>query len=704
MDKKIYIESIECSGCGPIEKLSLTPAPLTLIYGENEAGKTTLVENLLSVLFFRSRSEEKKLRESLKGTMKVSVRGLEDTGILFKGSHRGKRLEDYLPGDDKNFSHDLLPLLYVRASETALGESPGGVEGRDLQGLVSEQRLIESLYKKLSGETGYIYMEGGRLGTEKKIGPWKNLEEMKQRINRLAATAEEFASALSERGVQALEEKIKGLEKEKRDLEHGRRHRAFELAAVIKKISADPLVEGKKYITELEILAGEYAVKIKELASRRERLKKIKWNEGDLQWLKAAEAAWIAGTSPGTALGQKILLALGGLCAVALPVVYSFFKPMVVPVIAVTSLVVFMVILFTVFSPPGSGTSAEELRAIALECEERFGAPLKSVADFSRWRGEVEGELSEAKVVRPMAESLEGEVRLLEEKTAGLLALLGHPGAGAAGAASALGQRLDELERKKLAAREQLAALDVPPGDYEETPSKVRYSPGALKKNDAARGDLREALEKENRHLQELRQRLGEFVGSETAFSHDTAALMEALYREEESLRAETREILGTMIGGLAVKEVLDDLQSREMQFLAETLNEANLTGLLQKITGRYNSFHLDEGRLLVGDGREYFSIDDLSSGAREQVLMVLRAGMAMKTTGQDRLFMILDDAFQFSDWKRRQRLVEMVVSMVMEGWQIIYLTMDDDLRDRFAAAAPSLGEKNFKLVNLVSS
>ena len=51
---------------------------------------------------------------------------------------------------------------------------------------------------------------------------------------------------------------------------------------------------------------------------------------------------------------------------------------------------------------------------------------------------------------------------------------------------------------------------------------------------------------------------------------------------------------------------------------------------------------------------------------------------------GQDALFLILDDAFQHSDWHRRERLVAEMVAVARQGWQILYFTMDDHIRDLF--------------------
>ncbi|HCQ15235.1 MAG TPA: tetraacyldisaccharide 4'-kinase, partial [Cryomorphaceae bacterium] len=36
----------------------------------------------------------------------------------------------------------------------------------------------------------------------------------------------------------------------------------------------------------------------------------------------------------------------------------------------------------------------------------------------------------------------------------------------------------------------------------------------------------------------------------------------------------------------------------------------------------------------------------------------------------------ILDDAFQHSDWERRPRMIEYMVKLVKEGWQVFYFTM----------------------------
>jgi uncharacterized protein YhaN len=99
----------------------------------------------------------------------------------------------------------------------------------------------------------------------------------------------------------------------------------------------------------------------------------------------------------------------------------------------------------------------------------------------------------------------------------------------------------------------------------------------------------------------------------------------------------------------------------------------------------------------VLGETVDY-NLADLSTGAREQVLLALRMGFASRLAGGQPLFMLLDDAFQHSDWQRRERLVEQVLRMVRAGWQVTYLTMDDHLRDLFDAAARQALDGDYRL------
>mgnify|MGYP001965740947 FL=1 len=97
---------------------------------------------------------------------------------------------------------------------------------------------------------------------------------------------------------------------------------------------------------------------------------------------------------------------------------------------------------------------------------------------------------------------------------------------------------------------------------------------------------------------------------------------------------------------------------------------------------------------LLRSRNDDEFPLGMLSTGAREQVMNALRLTFASKALGEESAFLLLDDAFQHSDWKRREDMVAYALGLVDRGWQIFYFTMDDHLRDEFQKQAEnSLGE-----------
>jgi uncharacterized protein YhaN len=64
-------------------------------------------------------------------------------------------------------------------------------------------------------------------------------------------------------------------------------------------------------------------------------------------------------------------------------------------------------------------------------------------------------------------------------------------------------------------------------------------------------------------------------------------------------------------------------------------------------------------------------------------------------------LFLVLDDAFQHADWERRERLMDEVIRLGKKGWQILYLTMDDHIRDLFHDRGVKEFKKGFRFYDL---
>ncbi|MDP3259714.1 MAG: hypothetical protein Q8M34_03895, partial [Thermodesulfovibrionales bacterium] len=89
-----------------------------------------------------------------------------------------------------------------------------------------------------------------------------------------------------------------------------------------------------------------------------------------------------------------------------------------------------------------------------------------------------------------------------------------------------------------------------------------------------------------------------------------------------------------------------------------------------------------------------------LSTGEKERVMLALRIGFSSKLLKQDSLFLILDDAFQHTDWESRKTVVKQLADITKKGWQIIYLTMDNHIKGLFDEVGKELRE-NYKSLEL---
>jgi uncharacterized protein YhaN len=97
---------------------------------------------------------------------------------------------------------------------------------------------------------------------------------------------------------------------------------------------------------------------------------------------------------------------------------------------------------------------------------------------------------------------------------------------------------------------------------------------------------------------------------------------------------------------------------------------------------------------LLSTDDDEEYRLSQISTGAKEQVFLALRIGFSSLMMQGETAFLILDDAFQHSDWPRRTNMIDEVLQLVNHGWQVFYFAMDDHIRDSFVKIGTKLGDR----------
>ena len=156
-----------------------------------------------------------------------------------------------------------------------------------------------------------------------------------------------------------------------------------------------------------------------------------------------------------------------------------------------------------------------------------------------------------------------------------------------------------------------------------------------------------------------------------------------AAFIEYDRLRKQLNDYEIEKRAALTARKILKEMSSELDEYIIDIVKgNESLSEYFRIVTERYDEVEVHNKTFIVRqkDGRK-FKIDELSSGAQDQLLLCFRIAALRKIYPQG-AFLILDDAFIFADWARRPRLVELLKKFIDDGNQVIYLTSDDHTRD----------------------
>lgn len=213
--------------------------------------------------------------------------------------------------------------------------------------------------------------------------------------------------------------------------------------------------------------------------------------------------------------------------------------------------------------------------------------------------------------------------------------------------------------------------------------------------------ELENEIENERINLENLRMKIIGAVQGRISFSFDE--LIKILKEKENLLIEEIDNMNSEILAGIFVTRVLKNLINDERENIKITLNSPKVTEPLFNLTGRYKKFILEDDGLSVKDDFNVFRFKDLSTGTREQIFLGLRLGFSSHLLENDQLFLLLDDAFQHSDWSRRENMIRQMFELATAGWQIIYFSMDDHIKSLFEKISKDYSSK-FLSVDLSST
>ncbi|UCF71593.1 MAG: AAA family ATPase [candidate division WOR-3 bacterium] len=679
------IKSIRIGEYGPLRDFSMDPGHFDVVFGLNEAGKTALVEVLGHVLFKRSAAG---LRYGKPEGAEVELQENDHTYTL-----PAKRLGIELPvGDVAN-------LLYVQASESIVFSDRGTRFWDGIKTMLSKAdtgipftKLDEQIFKAV--ELQPAKEEWTRAKQAEIDGKRQRKEALGDYLDKIGEIGKKEAE------LSALAIRHDFLKKEIEKIVH---HRAFlnyqelvrlyhsyvETRTILQEYERykhEYLSEWQKLNIERAACTGEgqkvkeIETEVLELERKRSKLSEIDQYIND-EGLKARSDPTQVPRMPSIVFPAVIALLTTIAAAAAL-----FSRVLFIPslLLLAGSLSFFGFVLYRrrlvkkivmkrqgwlekarkVFPEVGDieqlseriESNQTELIRTTASIEEK-----KRIVDrisTARAANVIDGEIEELRAKTGLAELSDLEIKLSEKR------------------------RL-ENELTDLATRLSGLLLEKDSKKWERMINERKVTRPEREGDLAAEKELISERDSIQHRIDELTRSIKLFREVEQArsgVSDDRAAFIEydRLDRELHDYDLEKQ-------AALKVREILRSMSSELDQFIGGVLQgEDSLSEFIRAVTGRYEKVSVESENFIVEDrsGRKY-ALDNLSSGTKDQLLLCFRMA-ALRKVYPNGTFMLLDDAFIFADWQRRERLAKLVQNFVEKGNQVIYLTSDDHTRDLF--------------------
>jgi energy-coupling factor transporter ATP-binding protein EcfA2 len=693
---KIRIRQIRLDPGGPLRRgFELTPGSAVLVHGPNESGKSFIVDAILSILF----PKEKKL-PGLRSWTDIHGRIVLEcdpggTVELGASAKRKQSLPEVLEATPGEFPASLPGLISDRGHDISVSaeqKQPYGVERGLLAEILAGRRYLDNVFatlapqvlKENSGWAGGV-LNAARQGLAAEwFAARDRLESINVILDRLSTEPGVLRLRSAEAEIRSLEEGIEGFE-------HARRGTAWKLFGdvVARRALLDsiPDVDAMaRHARNIEDYIGTQ-IEISSLETRKAQL--IPSKEQD-SWAESALSQWDDAVArvkaPSAILVAAALLPVAAAAAAAL----TGYKT-IAGSLATFGLITSFAALMAFRRHAHLSGHLAELEGIRINWRERYGTELRGKADLIHLQTRLREALSEL-------QSVEKSLAREKDKLTDIRGALGPLDNSAEAGPQLWKARLEELRlrRKNLedelsGMQSRLASLGGTSGPEPAVQIAVEYDPQAHDRAAAKLKDLRKALENLRSSAVDICRQAG--VLEETGGAPDATALLAALDRRRQDAATAFKAVSAELLAHFAVRDAVGKLREKEDEVLREALAAESTVSPLRDLTSRYLSWELtDAGLGVISDRGEHFALDRLSTGTAEQAMLALRIGLLRHFAGMECGFLLLDDSIQHTDYRHRQAAIDLLARVVESGWQVIFFTMDDHLRDAFRSRFSGFG------------
>ncbi len=690
----VRIDSLKVNRGGPLkDDFRFEPADLNLIYGPNESGKTFIVEALISFLFKSGKRSSWVLRDwSPSG--KAVISGIGEKPVDFTKS---KAKLDDLWLTDSGLPQDLSRMLIVRAGDTRLSEEGDGVGSAVLKTFLSGEHTLDRVEDRVAKSLRDATLEHGVIRATQN-SPKKKRDEFRAELDVLDELLQSLDADLDRGAVHSLEKRKAALEEEFQNQDLARRHRAYQLHSDLARVRMnESALPEPKEISDAELDIRSHSEKLNEYQRRSETLDGLRSAADDSRWVKHASEVYTSAASRTEPKGRKsFLLALTIVLLAAAVTTGLLSMPIPLIVCAVGSVITMLLHHNSVTSAGEDAVNRKELADIRSDFQARYNRPLASIADLNAMAEKFGKEEYHAQETERQVKDLEGVIAMLEAGMGGFFSRHGlenHPPSEWGKALTGLKTLRSNLDSESDAIEKELDRLDVDQDDFLQAKPAIQWNPERYRQLSEEITELEHELRDVQNSESSLKSILANRTGLDVRESWED--LRSALQEQRDEKAEEHRRITADILAQICVMDALNGFRALEKERMEEGLTAPGLTDPLRGITGKYTGLALGEdGELILeADDGESFPLDQLSTGAQEQVHLALRTAFAAAAL-DDTAFIVLDDAFQHSDWRRRERMVDYTLGLVEMGWQVFYFTMDDHMKKLFEVSSKRMGDK----------
>jgi len=242
-----------------------------------------------------------------------------------------------------------------------------------------------------------------------------------------------------------------------------------------------------------------------------------------------------------------------------------------------------------------------------------------------------------------------------------------------------------QLKEKLSGLTGELKGLGVSPQDYVQENQEIEFSVEELNKVQTEMEILKDKISELENGIDKLKSEICTWLNLD--FTTGWNEVVENLYEREKEILSNLKKNEAYIVAGNVLYKTIEQLQQQEGEELAAGINSGIFTNLLYRLTGKYNKLEIVDNEIIISSENNSWLLKELSTGTKEQVMLALRVTLAQRALNET-AFLMLDDAFQHSDYERRPKIIDQLFELSTAGWQIIYLTMDEHIRHLFNQTA----------------